>query len=431
MHVFFLVLALQQWVLVTDIHLDPFTRSPFVAGRDTSPMLWKETLREMHQVAGNAPEVIVGGDFLAHHFPNLARDAGMDPRNAGIMTMRGIANDLARNFPRARFAVTLGNDDDPCGDYRSDENGPYMEALARIFAPLVDRDGAAPTFLRDFARGGYYVANLPIPGERLVALNAVYWSFVYTGGCYSAVRDPGRTELRWLDSQLGTGRNLVLMHMPIGYDPLSTAEIHRVVAVPFLRATYNRALLALFAGDRAHISFAVAGHTHRYDFRTPGGVPMLIGSSVSSIYNNNPAFYVLDVDASGTLTDVIPYVYDPFEGAWERKIGFDEMYGIRSFTGAELAAASKKIESDPSVRDRWISAYDVWSYGTNDLGRYSWRVFWCAQTHLGSDFAQCAPTQRRTEIALAAALAAAAVIVVGAALTFVWLRRWRRAATGR
>jgi hypothetical protein len=423
-------IATLHWVMVSDIHLNPFSTTGYVRGTDTSPELWRMTIREMHAVDGDAPVVFVGGDLLAHHFAELARRAGQNPEYAGIATIAGIAKDLRQTFPRAQFLVALGNNDDPCGDYRSDVAGTYLAKLVRIFSPLVDVSGAAPNFGSSFMRGGYYTVRLP-RGERGIVLNSVLWSIAYRGGCYGQASNPAAQEMRWLAHVLGRGENVVLMHIPMGYDPYSTTVVHRLVAVPFLTPAYNAGLLSLFAEDRAHIAFALAGHVHRYGFRIPGGVPMLVASSVSPIYNNNPAFYELDVSDNGDLHDVVPFIYEPFSGTWERKTSFDSMYGVDGFTEVNLRRTADLIEKDPAVRARWIAAYDVWSWRMGDVLDHPWRVFWCAQTEFGSGYARCAATQHRTEALLAALAAAVTGVIVAGILTVLRRRRARPDVRGR
>jgi hypothetical protein len=429
MHLLLAALVLQKWVLINDIHLNPFARGAPVYDQDSTPSLWRSAVREMHHVDGDASVVVLGGDFLAHHFATLARRAGAEPRAAAIAAIGGMARDLGRAFPRARFVVALGNNDDPCGDYRSDQGGTYLATLARIFAPLVDRNGAAPDFERAFERGGYYETSLPA-GEHMVVLNSVFWSFLYSGSCQGRVHDPGGTELAWLRGALSHGKNVVLMHIPPGYDPYATSEVHRVFAVPFLRGAYDREVVSLFERDRSHIVFAIGAHTHRYDYRLVGGNAMIVGSSISPIYGNNPAFYELEVDPSGTLHDIVPYAYRRFAGTWEREPTFDATYGIGSITAANLVEVSQRLESDPALRARWMAAYDVWSR-MRDVRPSNWRVYWCAQTDPSSHFATCASTQRRTQAVL---LALAAAVAAGVGLvTFAIVRRRRalRVATDR
>ncbi len=378
--------AVQHWLLVSDVHLDPFSARGIVRGKDTTPVLWRSALAEMHKEVPDARVVLVGGDVLAHHFPSLAARNHVGAEAQALETTRSVARGLGAAFPHAQFLVTLGNNDDPCGDYRSETRGGFEAALAQIWQPLVDRGGAAPDFVRQFERGGYYTARLPIPRTQAIVLNSIFWSIVYRGGCLSRPHAPGATELSWLASALarvGPGERAVV-----------------VMPVP---------------ANAGRIRWIAAGHTHRYDFRIASGVPVLVGSSISPVYKNNPAFYDLTVDASGRLLDVQPYAYHLLDGRWMREPSFDSMYGTRAFDARSLARVASQIRHDPSVRNVWKKAYDVWSWRVYDLKR-DWRPYACAQTELGTGFAACARTSRRTRIAelllIAAALGAIGLIVV-------------------
>ena len=161
------------------------SQRPSPPGSDGNLALFQSTLAEMKRSVPSPAVVLIPGDFLAHNFPRLVglHDAGSAPSGIGLEVMRIIERGFAQTYPNAQFAIVLGNNDDPCGDYRSPIDGSYLKELAKIWAPLVDRGGAAPAFAASFARGGYYVASLPVHGMRLVALNSVYFSREYLGDC--------------------------------------------------------------------------------------------------------------------------------------------------------------------------------------------------------------------------------------------------------
>jgi hypothetical protein len=413
--------AVMHWLLINDIHLDPFDGdSAPVYAEDTNPALFDETVSAMRKTVPDAQVVIIGGDFLAHHFPESAKRAGQDPYAAGRATIAQIARKLDRAFPHAQFLIAVGNNDDPCGDYHSEAGGQYNRDIARLFDPLVDRNGAAPGFQSEYVRGGYYTANLP-GGLRGVVVNSVFWSFVFRGSCQVHAHDPGGAEMSWLSSTLASGDNIIVMHEPPGYDPQSTTIAHRILAVPFLSPQYDSQLRALLSQNRSRIPFAIAAHTHRYDFRVPGGVPMLIGSSVSPIYRNNAAFFRLDVEGR-TLKDVTPYSLDPDSDEWIRHPSFDAMYGMPSFSGADLVSLSEHIAADPQLREKWIEAYDVWSYRMGDVRDHRWEVFRCAQIAFGGDYGLCADVPRGSIGAIAVA---GVVIIVAAVAGLIVLRRRR------
>ena len=373
---------MQRWVLVNDIHLDPFGSEPALYHEtDTSPKLWRSAVEAMHARFGDARVVFVGGDLLAHHWGELAAHAELDPTQAGLDTERGIVRDLGSAFPHAQFLFALGNNDDPCGDYRSETGGAYLTELGTIFAPLVQRNGAAPDFVGEFRRGGYYESTLP-NGERVLVLNSVFWSFVYRGACESNPAGAGSSELAWLNAalaQLPSGtRAITLMHVPPGYDGYSTTLLRNVWPVPFFHADDNRAFLATFAQHRAHIAFALAAHTHHFGVRLPSDVPMFVGSSISPVNDNTPAFYELDVAADGDLASITPFVYDPNSGAWR--------------TAALETLVQHGVAND------------------------------CVPAHLDESYAHCIGTTRRLTVAVVAVVAIMGALV---ALALVLLRKRR------
>lgn len=412
-----------HWLVLNDIHLNPYDRRQHVPyAQDTNPWLFHQALEQMHRTDPDARVIVLGGDLLAHHFPALARDARENPYTAARSTVRSIAQQLNAAFPKAQVLLAIGNNDDPCGDYHSETGGPYAADIAAMFEPLVNRGGASPHFVRDYVRGGYYTAMLP-NGMRAVVLNSVLWSFVYRGPCQTHGRHAPADEMTWAASELSAGSNVVVMHMPLGFDPQSTTYTHRIVAVPFLSEYYDRRLRAIFAHDRSHVAFAVVGHTHRYDFRVPGGVPMLVASSLSPVYRNSPAFYELDVDERG-LRDVVPFTFDRSESGWTREPSFDALYGTSAFDAPQLAQLHDRISSDPAVRERWIEAYDAWSWRVGDVSDHRWQTFACAQTAFGKAYGTCAGTTKRSYAALVA-LAIAVIGVLLAVFTILRLRRRR------
>jgi hypothetical protein len=420
-HALLFAAAMSRWIVVDDIHLDPFFREQTVYGAgDTTPVLWAGAVRAMRAEVPDARVVVLGGDELAHLWGGLARAAHADPEAAALATMRRIADDLGAAYPHAQFIVALGNNDDPCGDYASESGGRYLAALERIWEPLVDRNGAAPHFRDEFMRGGYYGVRLP-DGERAVVLNTVLWSAVARSGCTSDTSGAGAAELAWFDRTLAAlpaaERAVPVMHVPPGYDARTTTELGELFAMPFLNSDDNRALLSVLARNRERIPFALAAHTHHYDFRVAAGVPMLLASSISPVYGNLPAFYELDV-SGGRLRDVVPYTYDP-HGAGVRftaREPFDAMYGIAAFDAPALQAAAARIRTDEPTRATWLRALAVW--GVKQRG--SWLPSACAQTELEGGFSWCAGVaQRQLSIGAVALLCLAA----GVALLVRGLRR--------
>jgi hypothetical protein len=346
--------------------------------------------------------------------------------------MRFVASALERAFPKALFAIALGNNDVPCGDYRSANGSEYLASVARIWAPLVDRDGAAPDFVASFSRGGHYTARLPVRGLRLVVLNTVVLSSQYEGSCDGSDFNNVTNELRWLVGTLratppGT-RNVVMMHIPPGYDAFSTEYIRGLLAWPFLERRSNAVLVRALADPSDRVAYAIAGHAHRFDFRLAAQVPVVVLGSLSPIYRNSPAFYALHVARDGTLTDVDAYGFDEGTQTWSSAHSFDRRWGVDGINAASLARLHARLANLPAARAVWDRQANGWPTDQMESpGTWAgdwWRVAWCAQDLTLPNFAQCAGIERGTRIVIFGAVVAAVAILL--AIIVVRLRVVKR-----
>jgi hypothetical protein len=424
----------QTWLVVSDIHLNPFVRGPIPAlyGSDSDLTLFSSLLAEMKRTVPDPSVVLLPGDFLVHNFPRVVRahrGAGT-PEQAALRTMRLIAGDFNRAFPHALFAVALGNNDAPCGDYRSDDDDRYAAALARIWAPLTNRSGAAPDFVAGMQRGGYYTAALPLH-VRLIALNTVLFSSEYRGAC--ADRAPGaERELTWLRSALRAAprgeRNVVMMHVPPGYDAFTTQAAHGFVPWSFMTAHDGAQLVAALADPRARVAFAIAGHTHHFDFRLFDSVPILVFGSVSPVYRNNPSFYALHVGDGGVIRDIDVYAYDEWQEQWDAPRSFDAKWNVPRVDAATLRALHRRLGADPKLRRLWDLSSSGWPSNPALMwptwGAH-WRIAWCAQTVFDGGYARCAGIARRAGAARILGLMALLAVIAAFIAAVVFLIRRR------
>ncbi|HEX4012542.1 MAG TPA: metallophosphoesterase [Candidatus Cybelea sp.] len=411
----------QIWLALSDVHLNAFDRSPRPSrrGLDTNIALLQSAVAQMKRTVHDPAVVLVSGDFLMHGLLEHAgsRSAADDD---GLASMRLIATLLGRSFPKSHFAIALGNNDTPCGDYRSAAGSKYLADVAAIWKPLVDRDGASPGFVSSFARGGYYTATLPLPRLRLVALDTVPFSAEYSGSCGESP-SPATAELTWFanalrDTPLGT-RNIVLLHIPPGIDAFATDYAYDLIAWPLLKPRYANALLDAMQSRPANVLFAIAGHTHRFDFRLAGKVPIVGLGALSPIYANNPTYYALRLARDGSLRDIDLYRFDEDRQRWLPPHRFDRMWGLQRIDARSLARLHARIAASSAVRSEWNLQASGWSssvYGPAEPWGKAWRVAWCAQDAVASGFAACAGTDRRvgTLIAVVSLGSSAAVLLV-------------------
>lgn len=420
----------QTWLVASDIHLDPFKPNdgPSLFGSDTNLALFRSMLAQMKRRVPNPSVILLSGDFLAHKFGRLvrARAGAGSADEEGVRTMRLIATAFGHAFPHAQFAIALGNNDTPCGDYRSAMGSPYQSAIARVWGPLVDRGGAAPGFVGAFERAGSYTARLPAGRMRLIVLDDVVFSSEYFGNCGSAGMNAS-AQVAWLEGLLaatpaGT-RNVVMMHIPPGYDALTTQIVRGFVPWPFLRGAAAARLVTALAVPQHRVAFVAAGHAHRFDFRLDGDVPIVVFGAISPVYHNNPAFFELRVGADGSLRDIDTYAFDEWTQTWQLPRSFDRKWGVARVDAAELAALHARLENDPALRHRWDASTAGWPSNWHEAwGMWGapWRIPWCAQTVLGSGYARCAGVARRVAF-FRAAVGVAVVSAVALAIVIILL----------
>lgn len=421
--------AAPAWLLISDIHFNPFddpvlvdalARTPasgwaavFAKGsaapspffKDTNAALLDSALAAMSANVPHPPVVIVAGDFLGHNFP--ASFAAAEPGKTQAdydafvdKTIAFLAGRLDAAYPHARFVITVGNNDGYCGDYQSTPHDGFLAHMAAAFEPLVDRDGAAPDFARDFSRGGYYTTSLPGNGARdggqALVLNSVYWSAKFTNACGAGGSDPGAGELDWLAAELAEpapGYRWLLTHIPPGIDAFSSLLANRPIA--FMQPRYADRLIALASRPAARAGTFVFGHLHHAAFEIVGAslttsLPGLVVPSISPVQGNAPAFVTATVDQrSGTVIDTATFADTLATGTWARSYTFDAAYGTSAFDTPNLLALQQRLAADPGLRATFLAHYNSES-AVAAVVPASWPWYWCAQNNMtGDDYAAC------------------------------------------
>jgi sphingomyelin phosphodiesterase acid-like 3 len=418
--------AASPWLFVTDIHLEAVRdgSNPASYGSDTNSALFARALREMKSVDPDPPVIVIGGDLLAHD---------MDRAHA-TKTAVLIAREFDRVYPHAQFVLTLGNNDSNCGDYGVAPNSAFLRAVADAWAPLVNRNNAAPAFLRTFPHDGFYTATLPINGTRAVVVDDVFWSPRYRAGCGRA-GSISTTALAELDRALApsTRHAWLFLHIPPGIDAFSTTHLtHRLAVVPFLDPGPRGKLIAFIGDPARRVTMVIAAHTHKFAYRIVGAsgkrpVPMLLAPSISPIFGNAPSFLTAHVDSNGVMSDVdeLSFVH----GVWRRDGGLASL-GVHSVTGHALVSLHARLERDRDLRMRFAKLYN--GDAPPEINEANWRSYWCAATEFSSsDFRACTEqggfsifTGRGLFVLLGAA-GGLALVVLAAIIAFWYVRRHR------
>ena len=232
----FVLATVQPWIVLSDLHFDPFTQphivdrlaaappdrwraifeaadvgGPSARGNDTNDALLELTLDGARSAVPDPRVVVIAGDLLAHDFrakfartakvhDDAAYDAFVDKSVAFL------AWELAAAFPRARLLPVIGNNDSYCGDYQSTPHDAFLAHMAAAWAASV---GASDpnAFIAQFSTGGYYSVPLPVDHAQAIVLNDVFWSAKYRNAC----GDPKaigrrRTAVAAVDASGASGR---------------------------------------------------------------------------------------------------------------------------------------------------------------------------------------------------------------------------------
>jgi hypothetical protein len=245
--------ATGEFLLISDIHLDPFFDGALFAKLDAQPVdNWPEILETSQPVGLNpmgtdsnyallkssldqarqritTPDFILyPGDFLAHNWQSkydlLAKSSHLsDPKSYQVFTskvIRFLAGEFRRRYPETPILPTLGNDDSFCGDYMITPDGPFLDTFAEAWAPLLGPDVDRDAFRATFTRGGHYTLKLPrARNRRLIVMNSIFFSTLYDNACGTSAQTPALDQLNWfaktLDQTRAAGETAwLLMHIP-------------------------------------------------------------------------------------------------------------------------------------------------------------------------------------------------------------------------
>jgi sphingomyelin phosphodiesterase acid-like 3 len=371
---------------------------------DTNAALFQLALAQMRATIPNPQVVFISGDFLAHNYRAQWNAAASDKGDAAFgafvdKTIAYIAQEFNAAFPRAPFVITLGNNDSPCGDYAAAPHSAFLAHFEQAWEPLVNRDGRAPDFAREFVADGDYVGTLP-NGTRTISVNSNPWSPAAATACDPANSARGAT-IAWLETAVAaspTGaRTWLVEHIPPGIDAYSSAR--KQAPVQF----YLRELLARFRAVRAHdgtpLGLIIAAHLHNDGFRIVDESPLMLVPSISPVHANNPSFFVAHVDAtSGTIADYDAYALDlpaAIAGTanpptFAHEYAFDAAYGVQGFTLASLAKLQQSIYDDTQHLRETEAAYYVSGSKFMAISAQTWYTFWCSNANLdAASFERC------------------------------------------
>jgi len=428
---------------ITDIHFDPFADISIVKKLNSSPVSqWQEIFTNArdndaanygsdanYSLTSSAIEaadalnfgydfILYSGDYLSHDFRatynQFVGGSAQEFNQFAIKTMQYVSNSLSIKFNDVPVLGTLGNNDAVCGDYMISPKSPLLTGIAPQWANLSQQ----PNAFSDFTLGGFYKVKHPVvPNHDIIVLNNIFWSAEYQDSCATGVEHPGDAMMAWLEWQLYQSNHIghtatLLMHVPPGINAYSSSKgisNCQDQIQPFWQEKYTSKFLSLLKNYNGVITNAFTGHTHMDNFRvitlpqSSVQIPLHITPAVSPIFNNNPAFKIVQYDTqNGGILNSATFVASNIEQAsqgspvqWQLEYISSLTYNLPDLSAASLSALAENIVTSEKTRSTFMSYYAAQTPEGGPMSDQNWQAFACAQTNITrEDFANCYCTQK-------------------------------------
>ena len=364
-------------------------------GRDTNWPLFTSVLQAATKTTPDAAFTIVTGDLLVHHFReqfNAAATVHDDEafRSFVRKSVKFVALELKKRSPLTPVFVTLGNNDDECGDYAIQPDGPFLNDTASVVGDLAGVVNTA-SYVHF---GSYSVANPALKHERIIVLNTVFFSPRYANRCGGqGVEDAGEKLLGWLANELAAAQARhekvwLVYHIPPGVDAFATTHAKTPGTVALLwKESYAGKFLSLLEQYSGVVGPNFAGHIHVDDFRLLGGSLktspfVMIAPAVSPITGQNPTFRVVKFDAHGNLKDQETYYLQNLTD-WQLEYDFEKQWRFKDLNAQSYSALFAQIEGSTDKAARWMVLYST-SHVAGSPAPDSVRPLYCASGNISA-----------------------------------------------
>ena len=372
-----------QWEAILD-KTAPRSFSPY--GQDTNWWLLESSLDQMRKTMPQPAVFLVLGDMLAHRFPTMFRDITHDDdrehyRTFVLKTVQFLELQLRRRWPDTQILLTPGNDDDVCGDYTINAGGAYLGGTANTVRELAKADEQAANDWK--ALGSYSVLPEAVPGVRIVSLNSVFFSEKYEpqsfqNSCAEVQSTAPSQMFAWLEQTVSAARQAnqkvwLMLHIPPGIDGYGSTHNHQgscaADIVPMWVPEWTVKFDSLLINYQDTITASFAGHTHTDDFRlvldgADARAFVLVDPPISPVYDQNPAFRVVDVEGSSVRDQTTYYLTNlttagAKDGKWKKEYVFSREWKTRQLDSAGLGKIYSEIATSDAARAHWLKLYNV------------------------------------------------------------------------
>ncbi len=340
---------------------------------DTNWILFAAALHGMQSVQPKPEVIILTGDILPHKFQDRFAAATKNSdaaafRSFAKKTVEFISLELQKASRGVPVIYTPGNNDEDCGDYKLQPNGPFLQDSLASVQSLARLDAKAMSYW--VALGSYAAKNPLAKHHRIIAVNSSFWSQKYKNSCAdesAPQSDPGAEELKWLENQLKDAKAhgdkvWLAFHIPPGIDGHSSSRAGQVVTL--WNSAYSNAFYRLLDDYRKTIELNLAGHMHLDDIRlikTPHTEALvIITPGVSPNIGQNPAYRVIETDSKARVKDMTTYYTAGLDNInWQVEYSTDKSWGFKRIDAASYAKLYAEIDESPALSEKWKNYYAV------------------------------------------------------------------------
>ena len=357
-------------------------------GRDTSWPLFASVLQASTKTAPNAAFTIVTGDLLVHHFREQFNAIATNHDDAAFRafvhkSVEFVALQLKQRAPGKPIYVTLGNNDDECGDYATQPDGPFLQDTARFVGDLAGLSNT-DSYVH---LGSYSVLNRAIKHQRIIVLNTVFFSPRYANRCGQSSGDVGEQLLAWLAKELDSAKAKhekvwLVYHVPPGVDAFATTHAKVPGTVTLLwKESYVTKFANLLDQYPGVVGPNFAGHIHVDDFRLVGQHVVILAPAVSPITGQNPTFRTVSYDSHGNLKDQSTYYLKNLTEPWQLEYDFDKEWHLKAPNAQSYSTLFTQLANSTDTTARWLTLYST-SNVPSTLKRDAFRPLFCAEGNL-------------------------------------------------
>jgi hypothetical protein len=396
---------------------------------DTNYRLFVVALASIKENLGQSPVVIFSGDLLVHRISNLfyqdcvGLTTGQTPSVQDVASMQAFANKTAlfvmqqvrASLGNVPVMFVVGNNDSYTG------LGPDSIFLASTVEPYYTNfvNGTPadyPEFFNTFTAGGYYSVEPLGTKLKVVSLNTNLFATLPPIPGLPSNAGAVYAELAWLDTTLASAQSAgqkvwLLMHVPPGADTCMTAQnlanggsLTTATAAMMWMPAYQESFLQILAKYPGVITFTLAGHTHRDEYRILSSDQVVdIPPSISPYLGNDPAFEIYSFTQDTFVpTDYQSLNYDlsTAPAQFNPYYTFSSAYAMQGPLDASLEQLYPQLVTNSAKQALYMGKYNSGNNGQyssgntsenwNPVSETNWPVFACGiGTMAQADFIAC------------------------------------------